>query len=53
MTFKYLKFIETKRLNQLQIISDQADCFVFQSVNIGPRILSITGSKHLYKYYDY
>jgi len=53
MIFKYEKFLYESRLYNIVKYSRSADYYVNGSVGTGHRFLSITVSKHLYKYYDY
>ncbi len=53
MIFKYKRFYDEPRLKSIIKCSRDADSYVHDCLGIGPRILSITGSQQLYKYYDY
>lgn len=53
MIFKYHKLYNTQRLYNIIKCSRDAEYYVGKSIGTGHRFLSITGSQHLYKYYDY
>ena len=53
MIFKYKRFYNEPKLKLIIKCSRDADSYVHDCLGTGPRLLSITGSIHLYKYYDY